>query len=69
MAESLYLNLWFSDFDSNTMLPHAAAVIRQFPFSPGLAGVTYMAIHPVSWTEATRFRSALGLMGSASSGR
>src|SRR6266536_1071756 len=60
MAESLYLNLWFSDFDSNTMLPHAVAVIRQFPFAPSLPGITYMAIHPVSWTEATileqRFR-------------
>ncbi len=60
MADSLYLNLWFSDFDSNTMLPRAAAVIRQFPFAPSLPGITYMAIHPVSWTEATileqRFR-------------
>src|SRR5258708_8831494 len=63
MADSLYLNLWFSDFDSNTMLPHAVAAMHQFPFSSTLPGITSLAIHPVSWNEATileqRFRPGL----------
>jgi len=28
-------------------------VLRQFPFSPQNPGVTYLALHPVSWNEAT----------------
>ena len=42
------------------MLPHALAVMRQFPFSAEKPGVTYLALHPVSWNEPTileqRFR-------------
>jgi len=35
------------------MLPHALAVMRQFPFSPQRPGITYLALHPVSWNEPT----------------
>ena len=42
------------------MLPHALAVMRQFPFSAPQPGITYIALHPVSWNEPTileqRFR-------------
>jgi len=31
------------------------SVLQQFPFSAQLAGVTYLAIHPVSWNEPTVF--------------
>src|SRR5713101_7352017 len=60
MADSLYLNLWFADFGTDQMFAHALAVIHQFPFSPQLPGITNLALHPVSWIEATileqRFR-------------
>ena len=42
------------------MLPRALAVMRQFPFSALQPGITYLALHPVSWNEPTileqRFR-------------
>ena len=60
MADPLYFSLWFSSFDLEDMLPHALAVLRQFPFSSQQPGVTYLALHPVSWNEPTileqRFR-------------
>jgi hypothetical protein len=60
MSDSLYLSLWFPDFDEPELLPRTVSVLRQFPFSPSQDGVTYVAIHPVSWNEPTvlerRFR-------------
>ena len=60
MADSLYLSLWFSDFDEPELLPRTVRVLRQLPFSPAQDGVTYVAVHPVSWNEPTvlerRFR-------------
>jgi hypothetical protein len=60
MPDSLFLNLWFSDFSLEKMLLHALAVMRQFPFSSQLPGITNVSLHPVSWHEATileqRFR-------------
>src|SRR5690348_16460621 len=60
MADSLFLSLWFADFSTDNMFAHAAAVLRQFPFSASLPGVTSVALHPVSWNEPTileqRFR-------------
>ena len=53
MADSLYLSLWFPDFDVEDMLPRALSVMRQFPFSAERPGITYVALHPVSWDEAT----------------
>ena len=60
MPDPLYLSIWFSDFEADDMLPHALAVMRQFPFSAQQPGITYLALHPVSWNEPTileqRFR-------------
>ena len=53
MADSLYLSLWFSDFEVEEMLPRALSVMRQFPFSAERPGIKYLALHPVSWDEAT----------------
>jgi hypothetical protein len=53
MSDPLYLSLWFSDFSGPEMLPHAFSVLQQFPFSAQRPGVTYFALHPVSWNEAT----------------
>jgi hypothetical protein len=53
MADSLYLSLWFSDFESTEMLPHAFHVLQQFVPSPSLPGVTHISLHPVSWIEPT----------------
>src|SRR6201998_1124478 len=63
MADSLYLSLWFPSFDEPELLPRTVGVLRQFPFSPAQNGVTYLAIHPVSWNEPTilerRFRPGI----------
>ena len=60
MADSLYLSLWFPDFETDEMLPRALSVLRRFPFSAQQPGITYLAVHPVSWNEPTvleqRFR-------------
>jgi hypothetical protein len=53
MADPLYLSLWFSHFDAIEMMPRAVSVMRQFPFSKQRPGITYVAVHPVSWGEAT----------------
>ena len=53
MADSLYLSLWFPNFELEEMLPRALAVMRQFPFSAERPGVSYVALHPVSWEEPT----------------
>lgn len=53
MADSLYLSLWFSNFEVEDMLPHALSVMHQFPFSATRPGITYLALHPVSWNEPT----------------
>lgn len=53
MPDSLYLSLWFSDFSGPEILPHAFSVLQQFPFSKQQPGITYLALHPVSWNEPT----------------
>jgi hypothetical protein len=53
MADPLYLSLWFSDFSGPEMLPHILSVLQQFPFSAERAGITYIAVQPVSWNEAS----------------
>jgi len=53
MADSLYLSLWFPSFEEPEILPRAVSVLQQFPFSPRVGGVTYLAVHPVSWNEPT----------------
>ena len=53
MSDPVYLSLWFGDFSGPEMLPHAFAVLQQFPFSAQRPGISYFAVHPVSWSEAT----------------
>lgn len=53
MPDPLYLSLWFSDFSGPAMLPHMLAVLQQFPFSEQRPGITYAAVQPVSWNEAS----------------
>jgi hypothetical protein len=53
MADPLYLSLWFADFSGPEMLPHILAVLQQFPFSGLRPGITYIAVQPVSFNEAT----------------
>jgi hypothetical protein len=64
MSDPLYLSLWFPDFSGPAMLPHILAVLQQFPFSAQRPGVTYAAVQPVSWSEATvlerRFTPGIG---------
>lgn len=55
MSDSLFFSLWFRNYDMDEMFPHLLSVMRQFPFSALRPGTTYLAIHPVSWTEATIF--------------
>jgi len=53
MADSLYLSLWFPSFDLPDILPRTVSVLGQIPFSAARPGITYAAIHPVSWSEPT----------------
>lgn len=53
MSDSLYFSLWFPSFEEPEILPRLVSVLQQFPFSPSRPGVTYVAIHPVSWNEPT----------------
>jgi hypothetical protein len=53
MADPLYLSLWFSNFEVEELLPRALSVMGHFPFSAQRPGITYLALHPVSWNEPT----------------
>jgi hypothetical protein len=53
MPDPLYLSLWFPDFSGPAMLPHMFAVLQQFPFSAQRPGITYAAVQPVTWNEAS----------------
>ena len=53
MADSLYFSLWFTDFERTEMLPHALRVLQQFVPSQAVPGITYIALHPISWNEPT----------------
>jgi hypothetical protein len=53
VSDPLYLSLWFPSFSGPEMLPHILAVLKQFPFSPQRPWINYLALHPVSWNEAT----------------
>ena len=53
MADALFLSLWYPSFELDEMLPRALAVMRQFPFSAQQPGISYVAMHPVSWSEPT----------------
>lgn len=51
MADRLYLSLWFPSFEEAEIMPRTLAVLRQFPFSTSLPGVSYLGVHAISWTE------------------
>jgi len=53
VPDPLHLSLWFPSFTENDMMLHTLSVLRQFPFSEQRPGVTYLAVHPVSWSEPT----------------
>jgi len=53
MPDPLYLSLWFPHFETIEILPRTLSVMRQFPFSKQRPGITYVALHPVSWGEPT----------------
>jgi hypothetical protein len=53
MTDSLFLSLWFGDSDLEDLLPHALRTMQYFPFSKTLPGIMNIAVHPVSWNEAT----------------
>jgi hypothetical protein len=53
MPDPLYLSLWYPHFETIEILPRAVSVMTQFPFSAERPGITYLALHPVSWGEAT----------------
>jgi hypothetical protein len=55
VADALFLSLWFSSLELDEMMPRALAVMRQFPFSAAQPGISYVAMHPVSWNEPTIF--------------
>lgn len=53
MADSLFLSLWFKDFETSDLLPHVLHVMQQFSFSKNLPGITGLAVHPLSWEQPT----------------
>jgi hypothetical protein len=53
MADSLYFSIWFPTFREEEMMLRTVAVLRQFPFSSLREGITYLSVHPVSWSEPT----------------
>ena len=63
MADPLYLSLWFTNFETEEMLPHALRVIQQFPFSKRIPGITSLVLQPISWEQPTilerRFRPGI----------
>jgi hypothetical protein len=63
MSDSLYLSLWFPSFEEPEILARTVSVLRNFPFSATRPGVTYLAVHPVSWNEPSVLeqRFAIGI--------
>jgi hypothetical protein len=53
VSDSLYFSLWFPSFSGPEMLPHVLSLLQMFPFSEQRPGISYLAMHPVSWNEAT----------------
>ena len=53
MPDSLYLSLWFPEVSGPEILPPILNVLQQFPFSAQRPGISYIAVQPVSWNEAS----------------
>jgi hypothetical protein len=58
MADSLYLNLWFSGFSEAEMMPRLLCVLEQFPFSATRPGVGHISVHGISWSEPEIFEQS-----------
>ena len=56
MADPLYLSLWFPNFSTEEMLPRLRSVLHQFPFSDAHAGVGFVAVRSVDWSEPLLFQ-------------
>ena len=54
MSDALFLSLWFPNFEPAEILPRTLSVLRQFPYSAQRPGISYLAIHPVNWSEARK---------------
>ncbi len=55
MADSLYLSLWFPNFEAEDIAPRVASVLRQFPYSATIPGIQYAAVQPLLWSEPSVF--------------
>lgn len=53
MQDPLYLSLWYPTFSGPDAAARLLSVLQQIPFSAQMPGITYTAVHPVSWGEAT----------------
>ncbi|HEV2698158.1 MAG TPA: hypothetical protein VGU90_09215 [Terriglobales bacterium] len=53
MADSLFLSLWFQDFETDEMLPHALRLMQQFSFSKSEPGIANVVLNPISWEQPT----------------
>jgi hypothetical protein len=53
MSDALFLSLWFPSFRPEEIMPRTLAVLHQFPFSELQPGVSYLAVRPINWSEAT----------------
>src|SRR5579864_2894401 len=58
MADSLYLNLWFSSFSEAEMMPRLLCVLKQFPFSATRSGVGHIRVHGIAWSEPEIFEQS-----------
>jgi hypothetical protein len=56
MSDRLFLNLWFPQFEEPDMVARSSSVARQFPFSPQRPGISFMAVHAVSYSEPMVFQ-------------
>ncbi len=53
MPDPLYLSLWYPTFSGPDAASRLLNVLQEIPFSAQTPGITYTAVHPVSWGEAT----------------
>lgn len=65
MADQLYLNLWFPDFEERDILPKLLSVLDQFPFSDQKPGVACIGVWPVSFSEQPVLTEAFDLGSTA----
>jgi len=58
MSDRLFLNLWFPSFAEGEIIPRAQSVARQFPFSQTRPGISFLAVHAVSFEEPLIFQQS-----------